>query len=33
MGVALFVLILGGFLGVVMKTGALNAGITAVAKS
>lgn len=32
MGVALFVLILGGFLGVVMKTGALNAGITAVAK-
>ena len=33
MGVALFVLILGGFLGLVMKTGALNAGITAVAKS
>lgn len=32
MGAALFVLILGGFLGVVMKTGALNAGITAVAK-
>lgn len=32
LGVSLFVLILGGFLGVVMKTGALNAGITAVVK-
>lgn len=32
LGVALFVLVLGGFLGVVMKTGALNAGITAVVK-
>lgn len=32
LGVSLFVLVLGGFLGVVMKTGALNAGITAVVK-
>lgn len=32
LGVALFVLVLGGFLGVVMKTGSLNAGITAVVK-
>lgn len=30
LGVALFVLILGGFLGIVMKTGALNAGINSV---
>lgn len=32
LGVSLFVLVLGGFLGVVMKTGSLNAGITAVVK-
>lgn len=31
-GVSLFVLVLGGFLGVVMKTGALNAAITTVVK-
>ena len=32
LGVSLFVLVLGGFLGVVMKTGALNAAITTVVK-
>lgn len=32
LGVSLFVLILGGFLGIVMKTGALNAAITTVVK-
>lgn len=32
LGVSLFVLVLGGFLGVVMKTGALNATITTVVK-
>lgn len=32
LGVSLFVLVLGGYLGVVMKTGALNAGITTIVK-
>ena len=32
LGVSLFALVLGGFLGVVMKTGALNAAITTVVK-